>query len=78
MKRFKYGSSYNPDQSLPLKGAVGTIAILGGFVPGRNRVPGVEVMWRGIRRLEDMTIGVLLMKGDLSKKALSAYCFEFG
>ncbi|ODS31351.1 MAG: hypothetical protein SCARUB_03518, partial [Candidatus Scalindua rubra] len=58
--------------------AVGVLAILDGFVPGRNRVPGVEVMWRGIRRLEDIAIGVLLMKEDLSEKALSAYCFEFG
>lgn len=54
------------------------LAILGGFVIDRNRVPGVEVVWRGILRLEDIVIGVLLMKGDLSEKALSAYCFEFG
>ncbi len=78
LKRIKYGNSYKPDQSLLLKEAIGMIAIPGGFVLGRKRVPGVEVMWRGIRRLEDIVIGVLLMKGDLSKKALSAYCFEFG
>lgn len=78
LKRIKYGNSYKPDQSLLLKEAIGMLAILGGFVIGRNRVPGVEVMWRGIRRLEDIVIGVLLMKGDLSEKALSAYCFEFG
>lgn len=78
LKRIKYGNRYNPDQSLSLKGAVGTIANLGGFVSGKNRVPGVEVMWRGIRRLEDMVIGALLMKGDLSEKSLRDFCFEFG
>lgn len=77
LKRIKYGS-YNADQTLPLKDSVGIIAILGGFVPGKNRVPGVEVMWRGIRRLEDIVIGALLAKGDLSEKALSPFCFEFG
>ena len=45
---------------------------------GRKSVPGVEVMWRGIRRLQDLVMGVLLMKGDHSDKSLSAYCFEFG
>ena len=78
MKRIKYGNSYEPDQSFLLKEAVGIIAILGGFVLGRNRVPGVEVMWRGIRRLQDLVIEMLLMKGDLSEKTLSTYCFEFG
>lgn len=78
LKRIKYGSSYNPDQSLSIKGAVGTIAILGGFVTGKNRVPGVEVMWRGIRRLEDIVIGLLLMKGELSEKSLRDFSFEFG
>lgn len=78
LKRIKYGNSYEPDQSFLLKEAVGIIAILGGFVLGRNRVPGVEVMWRGIRRLQDLVIGMLLMKGDLSEKTLSTYCFEFG
>lgn len=78
LKRTKYGNSYKPEQSLFLKEAIGIIAILGGFVPGRNRVPGVEVMWRGIRRLEDIVLGVLLVKGNLSEKTLGAYCFEFG
>jgi hypothetical protein len=78
LKRLKYGDEYNPDVQLSLKEAVATIALLGGFISGRNRVPGVEVMWRGLRRLEDMALGVLLMKGTFSEKSLRNFNFEFG
>jgi hypothetical protein len=35
-------------------------------------------MWRGLRRLEDMALGVLLMKGTFSEKSLRDFNFEFG
>jgi hypothetical protein len=63
---------------LGLQDAVSTIALLGGFISGKNRVPGVKVMWRGLRRLEDMTLGVLLIKGSFSEKRLRDFNFEFG
>lgn len=61
LKRIKYGRSYDSQKSLSLNEAIMTIAKLGGFVSW-NRVPGVEVMWRGLRRFEDIVSGVLLMK----------------
>lgn len=60
LKRIKYGNSYNGLETLSLKEAIGTIANLGGFISGRKRVPGVEVMWRGLRRLEDIVLGASL------------------
>ncbi len=78
LKRIKYGNNDKPDRLFLLKEAIGIIAILGGFVLGRKRVPGVEVMWRGIRRLQDLVLGMLLMKENLPEKTLNTYCFEFG
>ncbi|MBI4707709.1 MAG: IS4 family transposase [Candidatus Omnitrophica bacterium] len=69
LKQIKYGKNYNGKQTLSLKEATKTIANLGGYISGKNRVPGVEVMWRGLRRLEDMILGALLMKRCLSDKA---------
>jgi hypothetical protein len=34
---------------------------------GKNRVHGVQVMWRGIRRLKDVVLGILLIKGKHPK-----------
>jgi hypothetical protein len=40
------------------------IARLGGYVPYRTaKPPGVQVLWQGLRRLEDMTVGWLLARG---------------
>jgi hypothetical protein len=52
-----YPHSYPPT----LGEAVGWIAKLGGFL-GRKHdgVPGVKTLWRGLRRLDDMTMGWLL------------------
>lgn len=62
LKLIKYRGEYaaNKDKSLSLREAIHTIATLGGFVKGKGREPGVEVMWRGIRRLADILIGVSL------------------
>lgn len=52
-----YPHSYPPT----LGEAVGWIAKLGGFL-GRKHdgVPGVKTLWRGLRRLNDITMGWLL------------------
>ncbi len=48
-------TSVPPQTAPPLAEAVGWIAELGGFL-GRTRdgAPGVQVLWRGWRRLQDM------------------------
>ena len=45
---------------------------------GKGREPGVEVMWRGIRRLEDIAIGVSLAKGNLLNEDLRKYLSDYG
>jgi len=62
LKLIKYREEYaaNKGKSLSLREANLIIATLGGFVKGKGREPGVEVMWRGIRRLADILIGVSL------------------
>lgn len=62
LKLIKYRGEYaaNKGRSLSLREAILIIAPLGGFVKGKGREPGVEVMWRGIRRLADILIGVSL------------------
>lgn len=67
-----------PGKVLSLKESVEIITLLGGFIKGKNRVAGVEIMWRGLRRLGDMALGLLLMKGKLSEKSLRDFSFEFG
>jgi len=62
---------------LNLKETVDMIALLGGFRSGKNRVAGVEVMWRGLCRLEDMVLGLLLMQGKVSEKSLRDFSFQF-
>jgi len=66
LKLIKYGGEYasNKGKSLSLPEAILVIAMLGGFVKGKGREPGVEVMWRGIRRLEDIVIGVSLWRKE--------------
>lgn len=57
-----------PDEPPRLKDAVLWLALMGGFL-GRTRDgdPGVKVLWRGLTRLQDIVIGVLLMGGDVYK-----------
>lgn len=57
-----------PDQPPRLKDAVLWLALMGGFL-GRTRdgEPGVKVLWRGLTRLQDIVIGVLLTGGDVYK-----------
>ena len=65
LKLIKYRGEYaaNKGKSLSLRDAILIIAMLGGFIKGKGREPGVEVMWRGIRRLADILIGVSLTMG---------------
>jgi len=63
---------------LSLREAMLIIAILGGFVKGKGMMTGVEVMWRGIRRLEDIAIGVSLAKGKLFNEGSGVYHFNSG
>jgi len=65
LKLIKYRGEYaaNKGKSLSLREAILVIATLGGFIKGKEREPGVEVMWRGIRRLADILIGVSLTMG---------------
>ena len=62
LKLIKYRGEYaaNKGKSLSLRDAILIIAMLGGFIKGKGREPGVEVMWRGMRRLADILIGVSL------------------
>lgn len=65
LKLIKYRGEYatNKGKGLSLREVILIIATLGGFVKGKGREPGVEVMWRGIRRLADILIGVDLTMG---------------
>ena len=47
-----------PDKAPGLRVAIRQLARLGGFL-GRTRdgEPGVTTVWRGIRRLDDLTLG---------------------
>ncbi len=65
LKLIKYRGEYavNKSKGLSLREANLIIATLGGFIKGKGREPGVEVMWRGIRRLADILIGVSLTMG---------------
>ena len=62
LKLIKYRGEYaaNKDKSLSLRDAILIIAMLGGFIKGKGREPGVEIMWRGMRRLADILTGVSL------------------
>jgi hypothetical protein len=42
LKRLKYGDKYEMDSQMSLKEAVSMIALLGGFISGKSRVPGVN------------------------------------
>ena len=57
-----------PDQPPRLKDAVLWLAQMGGFLGRKgDGDPGVKVLWRGLMRLQDIVIGVLLMGGDVYK-----------
>ena len=57
-----------PDEPPRLTDSVLWLAQMGGFL-GRQSdgEPGVKVLWRGLMRLQDIVIGVLLMGGDVYK-----------
>jgi hypothetical protein len=56
--RTRYPTAALPTQPPPLGQAVRWIARLGGFLDrAGDGEPGVNVLWRGLRRLEDLTVG---------------------
>ena len=56
-----YKTKKYPDQAPPLKEAIKWIAQLGGFLARKNdRNPGVTTIWRGWRRLTDLSEGWIL------------------
>lgn len=57
-----------PDEPPRLKDMVLWLAQMGGFLGRKgDGEPGVKVLWRGLTRLQDVVIGVLLMGGDVYK-----------
>lgn len=56
--RTRYPTATLPAQPPPLGAAVRWIARLGGFLDrAGDGEPGLKVLWRGLRRLEDLTLG---------------------
>jgi hypothetical protein len=49
-------------QQLPR--SLSLIARIGGFIVGKERIPGTEVMWRGLTRLGDMVLGWSLLNSS--------------
>ena len=43
------------------KQALLNIAVLGGFVKGKGKEPGAKVIWRGLKRLHDMSVMFSIM-----------------
>ena len=42
--------------------AILLIAALGGFIGGKGKNPGAQVLWRGLKRLHDMTVMFSIMQ----------------
>lgn len=64
-----------PDKPPTLREAVRRIAKLGGFLGRKgDGEPGVETLWRGWRRLVDLTTGYDLVHAAQPPPALSAIC----
>jgi len=62
LHRLSSGGRPLPQTPPPLRDAVGWLARLGGFLARRgDGEPGVKVLWRGLMRLQDIVIGVLLL-----------------
>jgi len=55
-----------PERPPPLRDVVLWTAKLGGFIARKgDGEPGVKVLWRGLMRLQDITIGFLLLTQDV-------------
>ncbi len=51
-------------EKMTLGEAISLIARIGGFIVGKERIPGTEVMWRGLTRLGDMVLGWSLLNSS--------------
>ena len=66
MHRMHYPSASLPDRPVPLGEMVRWIAGLGGFLGRKSDgEPGAKVLWRGLMRLHDIILGVLLLPPEL-------------
>ena len=64
-KTLAYYKNNRPDKEVKpptLWEAILLIAALGGFTGGKGRVPGAQVLWRGLKRLHDMAIMFSILK----------------
>jgi len=69
--RTRYPTAALPTQPPPLGQAVRWIARLGGFLDrAGDGEPGVKVLWRGLRRLEDLTVGWQLAQAEAALPGL--------
>lgn len=60
--RYHHRTTPLPIQPPPLRDAVRWVARLGGFLARKgDGEPGVKVLWRGLIRLQDIALGVLLV-----------------
>lgn len=60
--RYHHRTAPPPDHPPPLREVVRWVARLGGFLARKSDGdPGVKVLWRGLTRLHDIVIGVLLV-----------------
>jgi hypothetical protein len=69
--RTRYPTAALPTQPPPLGQAVRWIARLGGFLDrAGDGEPGVKVLWRGLRHLEDLTVGWQLAQAEAAPPGL--------
>jgi hypothetical protein len=61
--RYHHGTAPLPEQPPPLRQVVRWVARLGGFLARKSDgEPGAKVLWRGLTRLQDIVLGVLLVQ----------------
>lgn len=58
-----------PPEPPTLQEAVLWLGRLGGYMGSNQKAPGVKTLWRGVRRLQDLTDGALLLPSELLMNA---------
>ncbi len=56
LAHYKNDTTALPEKPPTLWEAILLIAALGGFIHGKGKVPGSQVIWRGLKRLHDMAV----------------------
>ncbi len=62
LAHYKNDTTAPPDRPPTLWEAILLIAALGGFIHGRGKDPGPQVIWRGLKRLHDMAVMFSILK----------------